>query len=208
MEIVSNFEELATLEVLNKVTEALNNNGFTAQVFESKEDVLEHIKTFIPAGSTLMNGSSVTLESIGLVDYLKEGKHEWKNLHEEILKETDPIKQNALRRACVVSDYYLGSAHAVTENGEIMIASGSGSQLSHLIYTSENVILVVGAQKITENLEAARIRLTEYVYPLEDKRMASIGWGGSTLAQELILHKHLPLGRNFYVYIVNESLGF
>lgn len=82
MEIVSNFEELATLEVLNKVTEALNNNGFTAQVFENKEDVLEHIKTFIPAGSTLMNGSSVTLESIGLVDYLKEGKHEWKNLHD------------------------------------------------------------------------------------------------------------------------------
>lgn len=206
--MIIDFTELATDQSVLTTQNALIANGFNAQTFETREEVLAHIKSLISEGSSVMNGSSVTLEAIGLVNHLREDNHGWINLHDEILKETDPVKQQELRRTCVVSDFYLGSAHAVTENGEIMVASGSGSQLSHLIYTSQNVILVVGAQKITADLEEARKRLTEYVYPLENERMTSIGWGGSTLAQELILHKHLPLGRNFHVLLLKENVGY
>jgi hypothetical protein len=64
-----------------------------------------------------MNGASTTLQQIGYVDYLKEGKHGWNNLHDGILAEKDTAKQAELRKHSVVSDYYVGSVHALTDTG-------------------------------------------------------------------------------------------
>ena len=156
-----------------------------------------------------MNGSSRTLDEIGFVQYLKDGKHDWHNLHEAILAEKDPAKQALLRKQSVLSDFYLGSAHAIAETGEIVIASNSGSQLPHLVFTSPNIILVVGAQKITPDFETAVARLKEYVYPLEDVRMKKVGMGGSFISKTLILNKEQSfMGRKFHVIFVNEILGF
>ena len=186
---------------------ALQENGFLTEVLETREAALNRIKELIPQGATVMNGSSRTLEEVGLVSYLKEGKHGWRNLHEEILLEKDEAKQQELRRYSVVSDFYLGSVHAVSETGQLVIASASGSQLAHLVYTSQNLILVVGTQKIVPTLEDARRRVTEYVFPLEDERMKSVGYPGSTLGKEFIFYKEI-MGRNVYVLFVKEELGF
>ncbi len=156
-----------------------------------------------------MNGSSRTLEEIGFVKYLKEGRHGWNNLHEAILAEKDPTKQSALRKQSVLSDFYLGSAHAAAETGEIVIASNSGSQLPHLVYTSPNIILVVGAQKITPDLDTAISRLKEYVFPLEDERMKEAGMGGSFISKLLIINREPPFSkRKAHIIFVNEKLGF
>lgn len=175
----------------------------------SKEEALEKIKEIIPDGASLMNGSSETLRQIGFVDLLKSGKHPWRNLHDDVLAEKDPEKQKKLRRESVLSDFYLGSVHALTETGEIVVASNTGSQLSHLVYTSPNIIFVVGAQKIVPTLPDAFRRIDEYVYPLEDARMKSVYGYGSSHSKTLILQKESPgLGRKIRVIIVNEALGF
>lgn len=156
-----------------------------------------------------MNGSSRTLEEIGFIEYLKAEEHGWNNLHAAIFKESDPAKQAQLRKQSVLSDYYIGSAHAVSESGEMVFASNSGSQLPHLVFTSQNLVLVVGTQKITRDLEDARRRVVEHVFPLEDARAKSVGWGGSMLSKELILHRENPkMGRKVHVILVEEKLGF
>ena len=111
------YDQLATAKSLEKTIKSLNDNGFQAISVNTKAEALEKIKTLIPAGVSVMNGSSLTLGEIGFVDYLKSGKHNWKNLHKGILDETDPNKQAELRKYSVVSDYYLGSVHAVSETG-------------------------------------------------------------------------------------------
>ena len=206
--MATNFAQLASETSVNATDSALKGNGFLSEVFETKNEVLNRIKELIPQNATVMNGSSRTLEEIGFVEYLKEGKHGWRNLHEEILLEKNETKQQELRRYSVVSDFYLGSAHAVLETGELVIVSASGSQLGHLVYTSQNVILVVGTQKITPTLDEARKRVTEHVFPLEDERMKSVGYPGSMFGKEVILHKELPIGRKVYVFFVKEKLGF
>ncbi|MBI3495401.1 LUD domain-containing protein, partial [Candidatus Berkelbacteria bacterium] len=131
------------------------------------------------------------------------------NLHEEILKEKDPAKQAALRKQAVLSDYYLGSVHAIAETGEFVIASNSGSQLPHIVSTSPNLIFVVGTQKLTPNLNAALTRVRHYVLPLEDKRMKDAGAGGSAISKLLIFEKEPTfMGRKVNVIFVNEKLGF
>ncbi len=114
-----NYKTIPTKDIVEKTMNSLKKNGHLPEFFETKEEVLERIKELIPKGVSVMNGASRTLEDIGFIEYLKGNSHGWNNLHAEILAEKDVAKQNLLRKQSVLSDFYLGSAHAVTENGEI-----------------------------------------------------------------------------------------
>jgi L-lactate utilization protein LutC len=203
------FTSLASDETIATTSAALAANSFLPQVLNTKEEALEKIKELIPEGASVMNGASETLHAIGYIDLLKSGQHKWNNLHDAVLAETDTVKQAALRKQSVLSDFYLGSAHALTEKGEIVVASNTGSQLPHLAFTSPNIILVVGAQKITPTISDAFRRIDEKVIPLEDVRMKGVYGYGTLHAKTLILHKENPaMGRKVHVIIVKESLGF
>ena len=91
----------------------------------------------------------------------------------------------------------------------MVIASNTGSQLPHLVFTSPNIILVVGTQKITPTLESAIRRLEEYVVPLEDKRAMGAYNSHTMNTKTLILHKENPMmGRSVKILLVKEQLGF
>lgn len=204
-----NYETLADKQAIQNTVDALAKRGIAAVTVGSRVEALEKVKSLIPKGASVMNGSSRTLEEIGFVDYLKSGNHGWMNLHEEILIEKDPEKQAILRKQAVLADYYLGSIHAVAETGQLVIASNSGSQLPHIASTSPNLIFVVGAQKLVPNLDAALARVREYVLPLEDKRMKAAGMAGSAISKLLIFEREPEfMGRNIRVIFVNEKLGF
>jgi L-lactate utilization protein LutB len=203
------YEELASKKSINKTIASLKERNHLPEFVETKAEALAKIKNLIPKGASVMNGSSRTLDEIGFIKYLKEGNHGWKNLHQEILEEKDPAKQAALRKQSILSEFYLGSAHAISETGEIVIASNSGSQLPHLVFTSQNLILVVGVQKITPDLDSSITRLKEHVFPLEDKRMKDAYMGGSFISKMLIINRETPfLGRKSHIILVNKKLGF
>ena len=204
-----NYEKLADKQTVKKVIEALAKRGVEGIMVNNRSEALEKIKSLIPPGASVQNGSSRTLEEIGFVEYLKSGKHKWNNLHDPILAEKDPTKQMVLRKQAILSDYYLGSVHALTEIGEFVIASNTGSQQPHIVYTSPNLILVVGAQKIVPTLADAMRRLEEYVVPLEDQNMRQ-KYGVGTMLSKIVIFKHEnPTGgRKVRMIIVNEKLGF
>ena len=207
--MTSTFNTLVSQESINQTVQALLANGYQPEVVENKSDALERIKELIPKGASIHNGGSTTLQEIGYIDYLKSNTHGWNNLHANILDESDPEKQSILRRESAFSDYYLGSVHALSETGEMVIASNTGSQLPHLVFTSPNIIFVVGTQKITPTLEKAIRRLEEYVVPLEDDRAMNAYKMHTMNTKTLIMHKENPMmGRNVKVILVKESLGF
>ena len=203
------YENLSNKESVDRTIKALGERGVKAVFVESGAEALEKIKELIPAGASVMNGSSQTLEEIGFIDYLKKGDHKWNNLHMEILLEKDPERQKILRKQSVLSDYYLGSVHAVAETGEMVIVSNSGSQLPHIVYTSPNLIFVVGTHKIVNTLDEGLKRVREYVLPLEDARMKSKGAKGSAISKLLIFEREPDyMERNVTVIFINEKLGF
>lgn len=204
-----NYATVASQEILEATTHGLSGRNFEPILAATKEVALEKIKSLIPSGASVMNGTSKSLEQIGYIDYLKAGQHGWDNLHERILAESDQVKQGLLRKQMTVSDFYLGSVHALTEKGELLIASNTGSQLPGIAYNAQNLIFVVGAQKIVPTLSDAFARLETQVIPLEDERIRALYGVGTTHAKTLILHRENPmLGRKVYVIIVQESLGF
>jgi L-lactate utilization protein LutC len=182
--------------------------NITPILVQTKEEALEKLKSLLPDGAELMTGSSTTLSEIGFTEILKSGNHPWKNLKDEIVAEKDPEKQNELRKKSITSDYFIASVHAITEDGQMFIASGSGSQVPSYAYSSDHVIWVVGTQKIVKNLDEAFKRLHEYTWPLEDKRMKSTGASGSTIGKILIFEKEIMPNRHITLLLVNEKLGF
>lgn len=113
------YEELADAKAVNKTISAMAGGGIEGFVVNNRAEALEKVKSLIPKSASVMNGSSRTLEEIGFVEYLKSGKHGWKNLHEEILAEKDPAKKAILRKQAVSSDYYLGSHLEIGSESEV-----------------------------------------------------------------------------------------
>ena len=203
------YNQLATKEIVDKTITSLNSKGIETILVKNGTEALSKIKEIIPKDASVMNGASVTLEQIGFVDYLKSGQHGWNNLHEKILAEKDQTKQAVLRKQSVLSDYYLGSVHALVENGEFIIASNTGSQLPHIVFTSPNLIFVVSTKKIVPNFQEGMKRLEDYVVPLEDKHMQQ-KYGVGTSLNKIVIFKNenSMLGRKVYMILVEENLGF
>ncbi len=203
------YTTLANQETIEETIKNLAANNVEGIFVQTSKEALEKIKSLIPTGASVMNGASVTLEQIGFVDYLKSGSHQWNNLHAAILAEKDPAKQVVLRKQSALSDYYLGSVHALSQTGEFIVASNSGSQLPHVVFTSPNVIFVVGAQKIVTNLDEGMKRLQDHVIPLEDKRMME-RHNVHTYPSKIVIFKREGTftQRKVKVIIVNETLGF
>lgn len=204
------YTNLASNEAITNTVEGLKGRNFNPIVVATKGEALEKLKELIPQGVSVMNGASRTLEQIGFVDYLKAGEHGWNNLHEGILAEKDPAKQAQLRRQALISDYYLGSVHALAETGEMLVASNTGSQLPHIVYSSPNVVFVVSVKKIVPTLADAHERLVTHVVPLEDARMHEAYGMGTQLNKLVELHNENVqfTGRKIHVVLVKEDLGF
>ena len=203
------YDTLAGDDVIAATTAALAARGVVATTVATKEEALAAVKAMIPAGASVNNGSSTTLQEIGLVDYLKTDATGWNNLHAKALAESDPAAQKKLRQEALFADYYLGSVHAMAQTGEMVIASGSGSQLPPIVSTSQNLIFVVSTQKITPTLADAMDRLNTHVWPLEDARMKAANMGGSIIAKVLVFqHEPAFMGRKVNVIFVKEKLGF
>lgn len=204
-----NYNIIADQKTVETALASLKNNGYEVTRVNTKTEALNEIKRIIPEGASVMNGSSTTLQQIGYMDYLAEGKHGWIDLHSAVTQENDPEKRAALRKKSVSSDYYLGSMHAVTEQGEFIVASNTGSQLPHIAFTSPNLVFVVGTQKIVPSLSAAMDRLETYVFPLESDRSMKAYGVQSKINKVLIMKGESPvMKRRIHIILVDEVLGF
>jgi hypothetical protein len=202
------YDTLASEESIQKVLAALPARNITGHVAEDAASAMELVKGLIPDHASVMTGASVTLEEMGFVDLLKSGAHPWKNLKDAIVAETDPVKQGTLRKEATLAEYFLGSVHALTESGEALIGSNSGSQLPSYAFSSPNVIWVAGTQKIVPTLDEGMRRLKEYVIPLEDVHMKGLGAPGTNLSKLLFFFKEISPTRKIHLVLVKEKLGF
>jgi len=103
-------------------------------------------------------------------------------------------------------DYALGSVHAITRDGTLVIASSSGSQLASYAWGASNVIFVAGAQKLVPTLEAARDRIYTHSLVLEDARAVAAYGQHSVVGKILEIHSELP-GR-IHIVLVRQVVGF
>ncbi|MBI5177599.1 lactate utilization protein [Candidatus Micrarchaeota archaeon] len=185
---------------------ALEKNGFKVFVVGDEHEALEQVKKIIPNGAEVMTGSSTTLAEIGFVDYLKEGKHGWENLHGKVLAESDRAKQGELRRKAVIAQYFLASANAVSQTGEIFACDASGSRVGAFLFAAKNLVIVAGVNKIVPSLNEALERIRQFAFPLENVRAQKVYGMGSYPAKTAILAREFQPRTT--VILVKRKLGY
>jgi len=206
-DVDESLDELASEESIEETIENLEENGFDVIVVDSADDALTELQSLIPAGASVMNGHSTTLEDIGFVEYLSEGDHEWESLPDEIWSIDDDAQRQAARRESQTADYFLGGINGISRTGELVAADRSGSRIGAYPFAAGNVVIVSGVNKIVPTLDDALDRLETVAYPLENERAKEAYGVDSAIAKQLILRQELEEDRTTVV-LVREHLGY
>ncbi len=199
------FARVASDEQIATAAAALTARGMAAEVVASGALARQRVLDLLPEGAEVFTSMSRTLDTLGLSAEINESSR-YNPLRSQ-LKTLDRQTQGREWRKLMSSpEYVVGSVHAVTEQGQVLIASASGSQLASYVFGAGHVIWVVGAQKIVRDLGEGLRRVWEYSYPLEHERIYALNGVGSFLAKMLLVEGERP-GR-ISVLLVKEALGF
>jgi hypothetical protein len=191
---------------LERVVPALEARGFRAQIAADSDHARRLVLDEIPEGAEVHTALSETLRELGITAEIDEsGRYDSIRLKLAALDRETQGRE--MRKLGAAPDHIIGSAAAITDDGVILVGSGSGSQLGPYAYSAGSVTLVVGHQKLVRDHEEGLRRIHQYSLPREYVRMQSAGYpGGSLLAKVLTIYAQ-PRGR-IRVILVPESLGF
>jgi hypothetical protein len=203
---VAEFGTLASDERIHAAMAALERNGISCRLVDSGAEARSAVESLLPVGAEVFNNTSRTLEVIGVAEDV-EGSGRYQPLRPRLYQMDREMQEREMRRLAAAPDYVVGSVHAVTEDGSLVIASASGSQLGPLASGAGHVILVIGAQKIVPDLATALRRINEYCFPLEDRRAREAYGVPSGVNNILVINRVIIPGR-VTAMLVRESLGF
>lgn len=199
------FNHLASDEQVARTARSLEANGLHAIVVNTAEQARAIVSEMIPANAEVYEPPSQTLQQIGVTaDF--ERRRDVQRVRLRLQTLDRKTQQREIRRLSSSPEIVLGSVHAITEQGQVILASASGSQMSSAVFGASAVIWVAGTQKIVPSLEMGFRRIREYSYPLEDDRARHVYGRGSAINKILIVNGEQP-GRITMV-LVKENLGF
>ena len=193
-------------KTIEKTADALRERGIEVTIVNNKEEAKRKVLEYIPEGKEVMDVTSMTLDETGISKEIQEGGR-YVSIKKKIKSVDKKEMMHLMRRMSVTADYVVGSVHAVTQDGKVVIVSNTGSQLAPYVYGATNVIWVVGTQKIVRNLDEALKRIEEHTFPLEDVRMRKVYGVGSGISKILIFEREVASNRIKLIF-VKEKLGF
>ena len=199
------FTALPDDKTLAATVVALEEHGSSVEVVDDLDAARDAVLARIPEGSSVMTNTSVTLEETGIAEAINDGGP-YDSLRNKLLALDRTTQMREMKAIGGQPDYSVGSVHAVTREGALVIASASGSQLASYAWGATNVIFVVGAQKLVPTMEAARERILEHSLQLEDARAFAAYGQNSFVGKVLEIHQELP--DRIHVVLIRQSVGF
>jgi acyl-CoA hydrolase len=200
------FTSLPDEHVLAATVVALEEHGFSVEVIDDLDAARAAVLARVPDGSSVMTNTSVTLAETGIADAINDGGGRWESARNKMFALDFATQAQEMKAIGGQPDYALGSVHAVTADGTLVIASASGSQLASYAWGAANVIFVVGVQKLVPTLEAAHQRIYQHSLPLEDARAQAAYGQHSQVGKVLEIHQELP-GR-IHLVLIRQQVGF
>lgn len=183
----------------------LRERNFEVVIVQNGEEAKAEVMKRIPEGAKVHSGKSKTLEDAGLFkEFMENERYDF--VRRTTMKMDQRTQRDEMRKLGAAPDVMVNSAHAVTEAGQIVITSASGSQIGPIASGAGKLILVIGAQKIVPDLDTAFRRIEEYVFPYEDARLREVLGVGTQITRTLILERDFVPGRTTIV-LVRDPIG-
>jgi len=199
------FTFLADDRTLTDTIVALEEHGFSVEIVDELNAARDAVLARIPRGASVMTNTSVTLEESGITEAINSSG-DYDSIRNRMMELDFATQRQEMKRIAGQPDYALGSVHAVTRDGVLVIASASGSQLASYVWGATNVVFVVGTQKLVPDLETARERIYRHSLPLEDGRALAAYGMSSYVGKVLEIHQEEP-GR-IHVVFIRQPIGF
>jgi len=201
----ADFTTPATHTELEALATRLRERNFEVLIVAGGAEAAVAVMERIPDGALVHAGKSKTLEDIGVFQQLMESDR-----FDFVRRRTQAMdrrtQRDEMRRLGAAPDIMLGSVQAVTEAGQLIAVSASGSQIGPYGSGAGKLILVVGAQKVVPDLDTAFARIGEHVFPYEDARLREQLGVGTKWTRTLIIESDYGPGRTT-VILVEELLG-
>ncbi len=195
----------ASEETIQRVAEKLKSRNIEVLVVEDGAEARAAVLARLPKGAEVHSGKSKTLQDAGIFDAIHD-LTEYDALRPRMMKLDRQTQMREIRKLGAGPDFMLGSVQAVTEDGVLVAASATGSQLGPYAGTAGKVILVVGSQKIVPDLETALRRMRDYVLPWEDAQVRKVVPSGSFVGKTLIIEREWVKDR-MTVVLVRKPIG-
>lgn len=201
------YTKIPSLDIVKKTTDNLHSHGISVYVAKNRDDAKKKVFSILPKDAEVMTMTSVTLDTLGITNEINDsGKY--KSIKKQLMRMDRKTQGHEMQRLGTAPEWTIGSVHAVTEDGKVMIASNTGSQLPAYAYGSSHVIWVVGTHKIVKNIDEGFKRIYEHSLSLESERAKkAYGIPGSAVNKLLIVNHENIQGRINIVF-VPEVLGF
>ena len=199
-----------------QVVKALKSRHFEACYCATKAEALEKALSYIPEGSSVGWGGSVSVEEIGLKEAVRSPKY--KAIDRDVV--TDPAEKTRLMKQCLLADVFLMGTNALSQDGELVNIDGTGNRVAALCYGPDSVIVIAGINKLAPTLDTAIARARSWASPINAARFAGIetpcaktGLCGNCRSKDCICNQIVitrnsrPAGR-IKVIVVGEELGY
>ena len=192
-----------------KGLESRNMKGFYAA---TKEEALKLALTMIPEGSSVTMGGGMSVHEIGLAKALKEGNYNFIDRDEYAdRREASLLAYDA--------DFYLASANAITEDGVMVNIDGSANRVSALAFGPKKVLLIVGMNKVCDDVDGAMKRARNVAAPINAQRFglntpcSQTGACANckspdTICCQFLITRYSREKDRVSVILVNDDLGF
>ena len=204
-ETSARFTTLPDEQALASAVTALEEHGFSVEVVDDLDAAREAVLARIPHGSSVMTNTSVTLEETGIAAAVNDGGP-YDSARARMAGLDFATQLQEMKAIGGQPDYALGSVHAITRDGTLVIASASGSQLASYAWGAGQVVFVVGAQKLVPTLAAAHERIYQHSLVLEEARAIAAYGQHSSVGKVLEIHQELP-GR-IHIVLIRKAVGF
>jgi L-lactate utilization protein LutB len=202
-----------------KIIKNLEKRHFEAYYAKNKNEALQQALEIISKDETISWGGSMTIEEIGLIDYLENNGY--KTFNRSKAKTSEEKREIVIKG--LSADNFLMSANALSEDGEIVNIDGHGNRISALCYGPEKIIMVIGMNKIAKNLDDAISRARNTAAPINAKRVSNyfevetpcIQTGScadckseTSICSQILITRLCWPKKRIKVILVNEDLGY
>jgi L-lactate utilization protein LutB len=203
---ISKFAIPASDAQIKRTMQALEANNIHTIVAGDGADAKKKLLEIIPIGTEVFTASSITLNALGITEEIDKSGH-YDSVREKLALMDRKTQNREMIKLGATPEYMIGSVHAVTETGQVIVVSKTGSQLAGYVAGAAHVIWVVGTQKIVPTLEDGMERVEEYTLPLESARAFKAFGIYSSINKLLIVNKEFMPGRTTMI-LVKENLGY
>lgn len=208
--------EVKRNELLGKtIVKAMESRGFGACYCATKDEALAKALELIPETDVVSWGGSVTIDHIGLKQAVIARN---KVINRELAK--SPEEKVEIMRQALLCDTFLMSSNAITEDGQLVNIDGNGNRCAALIYGPKQVIVIVGINKVTQDVDSAIKRIHTVAAPINGQKFGNLQTPclktgrcmncnmPDTMCCQIVLTRRSRQINRIKVILVGESLGY